>query len=96
MNQVSVDTATRRAKVQGGAVWSEVDGPAQAHGLAVTGGHITHTGVAGLTLGGGVGHLMRKLGLVIEVAPVPHAVRDDVHPRSDCELLRFERIRMHH
>ncbi len=43
-----------------------MDGPAQAHGLAVTGGHVTHTGVAGLTLGGGIGHLMRKFGLVVD------------------------------
>lgn len=66
MNKVSIDPATRRATVQGGAIWSEVDGPAQAHGLAVTGGHVTHTGVSGLTLGGGIGHLMRKFGLVVD------------------------------
>ena len=66
LNKVSVDTAARRAVVQGGAVWSDVDAAAQAHGLAVTGGHVTHTGVAGLTLGGGIGHLMRKLGLTID------------------------------
>src|SRR5207247_3856137 len=66
MNRVTVDPVARRAVVQGGAIWSEVDGPAQAHGLAVTGGHVTHTGVAGLTLGGGIGHLMRKLGLVVD------------------------------
>src|SRR5258706_582606 len=47
MNKVTVDQATKRATVQGGAIWSEVDGPAQALGLAVTGGHVTHTGVAG-------------------------------------------------
>ena len=66
MNGVTVDPAARRATVQGGAIWSEVDGPAQAHGLAVTGGHVSHTGVAGLTLGGGIGHLMRKLGLTVD------------------------------
>src|SRR5205823_4771694 len=57
---------TRRAVVGGGAIWSEVDVPAQQHGLAVTGGHVSHTGVAGLTLGGGMGHLMRKLGLTVD------------------------------
>ncbi len=66
MNKVTVDAANRRATIQGGAVWSEVDGPAQAHGLAVTGGHVTHTGVSGLTLGGGIGHLMRKFALVVD------------------------------
>ena len=62
LNRVTVDPAARRATVQGGALWSDLDGAAQAHGLAVTGGHVTHTGVAGLTLGGGIGHLMRKFG----------------------------------
>ncbi len=66
MNKVTVDAAKRTATIQGGAIWSEVDGATQAHGLAVTGGHVTHTGVAGLTLGGGIGHLMRKLGLTID------------------------------
>jgi FAD binding domain/Berberine and berberine like len=66
MNKVTVDAAKRRAIVQGGAIWGEVDAATQAHGLAVTGGHVTHTGVAGLTLGGGIGHLMRKVGLVID------------------------------
>ena len=66
MNKVTVDAAARRAVVQGGAIWSDVDAATQPHGLAVTGGHVTHTGVAGLTLGGGIGHLMRKLGLTID------------------------------
>ena len=66
MNKVNVNPATRRVTIQGGAVWADVDGQAQAHGLAVTGGHVTHTGVGGLTLGGGIGHLMRKFGLVID------------------------------
>jgi hypothetical protein len=66
MNAVTVDAGAKRARVQGGAVWADVDGATQKHGLAVTGGHVTHTGVAGLTLGGGVGHLHRKLGLVVD------------------------------
>jgi len=66
MNQVVVDPSGRRATVGGGAVWSEVDGATVPHGLAVTGGHVTHTGVGGLTLGGGVGHLMRSLGLTAD------------------------------
>src|SRR5882672_5524955 len=66
MNQVAVDPSGRRAIVGGGAVWSEVDGATVPHGLAVTGGHVTHTGVGGLTLGGGVGHLMRSFGLTAD------------------------------
>jgi hypothetical protein len=66
MNRVDVNPATQRATVQGGAIWAEVDAPAQAHNLAVTGGHVTHTGVGGLTLGGGIGHLMRKFGLTVD------------------------------
>lgn len=66
MNKVTVDAATRRATVQGGAIWSEVDAATQAHSLAVTGGEVSHTGVAGLTLGGGIGHVMRKFGLVVD------------------------------
>jgi FAD/FMN-containing dehydrogenase len=63
INQVTVDPQARTVTVGGGALWTEVDAATAPHGLAVTGGHVTHTGVAGLTLGGGVGHLMRSLGL---------------------------------
>ena len=66
MNAVTVDPAARRAVVEGGAVWSEVDAATVPHRLAVTGGHVSHTGVAGLTLGGGIGHLMRSLGLTAD------------------------------
>src|SRR5205814_636435 len=44
----------------------ELDRATQSHGLATTGGIISHTGIAGLTLGGGLGHLMRKLGLTVD------------------------------
>lgn len=66
MNRVEVDASARRVKVQGGAIWADVDPVCQQHGLAVTGGHVSHTGVAGLTLGGGMGHLMRKYGLTAD------------------------------
>src|ERR671922_826408 len=66
MRAVSVAPAGRTAWVQGGALWGDVDHETQAHGLATTGGIIGHTGVAGLTLGGGVGFLMRKHGLAVD------------------------------
>jgi FAD/FMN-containing dehydrogenase len=66
MRAVSVDSAGRTAWVQGGALWGDVDHATQAHGLATTGGIVSHTGVAGVTLGGGIGHLMRKHGLVVD------------------------------
>jgi FAD/FMN-containing dehydrogenase len=66
MRAVWVDPAGRTAWVQGGALWSDVDAETQAHGLATTGGIVGHTGVAGLTLGGGFGFLMRKHGLAVD------------------------------
>jgi hypothetical protein len=63
MRRIEVDPARRTVVAQGGATWGELDAATQAHGLAVTGGHVTHTGIGGLTTGGGIGHLMRKLGL---------------------------------
>ncbi|HET8785164.1 MAG TPA: FAD-binding oxidoreductase, partial [Candidatus Limnocylindrales bacterium] len=66
MRAVRVDPAGRTAWVEGGALWSDVDRATQAHGLATTGGIVGHTGVGGLTLGGGLGFLMRKHGLVVD------------------------------
>ena len=63
MCSVQVDSAAKRAVCGGGTRWSELDAATQEHGLAVPGGFISHTGVAGLTLGGGLGWLSRKAGL---------------------------------
>ncbi|HEX7188235.1 MAG TPA: FAD-binding oxidoreductase [Actinomycetes bacterium] len=66
MNDVSVDVAARRCSVGGGATLAQREEATQAHGLAVTAGIVGHTGVGGLTLGGGMGWLTRKHGLAVD------------------------------
>ena len=63
---VQVDPVTRRARAGGGATWRSVDAPCAAHRLAMPGGTFDTTGVAGLTLGGGIGHLMGMYGLTLD------------------------------
>lgn len=63
MSSVRVEPSSRRAYVGGGASWATVDAATAAHGLAVVGGTVSHTGVAGLTLTGGMGWLTRAQGL---------------------------------
>ncbi len=66
MKGIRVDPDARTARAQGGVVWRELNRETAAHGLAVTGGVISTTGIAGLTLGGGLGWLMAKYGLAAD------------------------------
>lgn len=66
MLEVEVDPASGKVKVDGGCLLAEVDRATQEHGLAVSGGIVSHTGVGGLTLGGGFGWISRKYGLSID------------------------------
>ena len=66
MRGVHVDPNAQTVRVQGGATWGDLDRETQLFGLAVPGGVVSTTGIAGLTLHGGVGHLRRKHGLSID------------------------------
>ena len=66
MRSVRVDPASRTARAAGGATWGDFDHETQAFGLATTGGIVPSTGIAGLTLGGGIGYLNRKYGLACD------------------------------
>lgn len=86
MRNVTVDVGKRTASVEGGALWRDVDAASQAHGLATPGGLISDTGVAGLTLSGGIGWLRAKHGLSIDNLVAADVVTADgrlVHTDAD-------------
>jgi FAD/FMN-containing dehydrogenases len=66
MRDVVVDPVARTARAGGGATWADFDRATAAHGLATTGGAVSSTGIAGLTLGGGLGWLMRSYGMACD------------------------------
>jgi FAD/FMN-containing dehydrogenase len=66
MKGITIDPEKRTATAQGGVIWRELNDAAAEHGLVVTGGVISTTGIAGFTLGGGLGWLMAKYGLAVD------------------------------
>src|SRR5215470_13683499 len=66
MKGIYVDPSARTVRAQGGVLWKELNRETQVHGLATTGGVVGTTGIAGLTLGGGLGWLMPKYGLALD------------------------------
>src|SRR5436190_22317228 len=96
MKAVRVDPAVRTARAAGGVLWGELDRATQRAGLATTGGIISHTGIAGLTLGGGLGHLMRKHGLTVDnlvSVDLVTAEGERVHVDADTEPELFWGLR---
>jgi hypothetical protein len=96
MKAVRVDPSAQTARAAGGVVWSELDRATQGAGLATTGGIISHTGIGGLTLGGGLGHLMRKHGLTVDnlvSVDLVTAEADRVHVDADTEPELFWGLR---
>jgi FAD/FMN-containing dehydrogenase len=80
MRGVTVNAQQRVGTVQAGCRWRIVDQEAQVHGLAMTAGTVSDTGVAGLTLGGGIGWLMRKFGATVDHVRAIEAITVDGEP----------------
>ncbi|MGW4351814.1 FAD-binding oxidoreductase [Nocardia sp. NPDC004582] len=92
LDSVTVDTAAELAHIGGGATWAQADAATSAHGLGVTGGFISTTGVGGLTLGGGMGWLTMRCGLTCDNLVAAEVVTADgrvviASPRENAELL---------
>jgi FAD/FMN-containing dehydrogenase len=92
MKGIEVDAEARTVRAQPGLLWGEFDRETQAFGLATTGGIVTHTGIAGLTLGGGIGWLMRRHGLTCDNLAAAGVVTADgrflrVSERENADLL---------
>jgi FAD/FMN-containing dehydrogenase len=90
MHAVHVDPRAGRARAQGGTTWKQFDRETQLYGLATTGGLVSSTGLGGLTLGGGIGHLVRKHGLSCDnlisaelVSADGHIVRAAAHENPE-------------
>ncbi|HUQ82131.1 MAG TPA: FAD-dependent oxidoreductase [Gemmatimonadaceae bacterium] len=82
MRRIDVDAEARTATAEGGALWSDLDAATQRHGLATTGGVVSTTGVAGLTLGGGWGWLAGTHGLAVDNLLAVDIVTADGHLRT--------------
>ncbi len=86
LREVSIDPVARTVSVGGGCTWGEVDKVTQEHDLAVPSGIISTTGVGGLTLGGGLGHLTRKYGLTIDnLLGAELVTADGAHVRANAD-----------
>src|SRR5687768_15770189 len=82
LRRIVVEPGTRRVRAGAGLQWRELDAATQAHGLAVTGGRISDTGVAGLTLGSGSGWLERRHGLTAD------SLHSATVVTADCQIVR--------
>jgi FAD/FMN-containing dehydrogenase len=92
MKAIAVDPEAQRATAEPGVIWRELDAATQQHGLALPGGEVSDTGVAGLTLGGGIGWLSRAFGLTCDSLVAAELVSADgsivpVSEENDRELL---------
>jgi len=96
MKGIRVDPTERTVRADAGLLWGEFDRQCQTFGLATTAGIVTHTGIAGLTVGGGIGHLMRKHGLTCDnllAVDLVTADGDPVHASPDKEPDLFWAVR---